>query len=204
MSGRAVHEAYQESITRPKGRETHKNRVYDRAGVEGKKVITGVHHQANLIRKQQMLMSTQGQEEETQQQTQESAEDAKRKHNGHFLTQLMHFKATRQGINKALQDSDNLKANMSNFLNDVAKGLNPERMAKLHNLTDNQQLKVASFVLQKQAEVDSPNNTDDYLAKKLNIKKGDIQHFGDDNIYVKWAKENGIQEDGEEKLVFQT
>lgn len=204
-SAQSLHEAYSDSVTRPKGRTVHKDREVDRSGIEGKKVITGAHHQANLVRKQQMLMSTQGQEEE-QQESKEKTEEARQKNNSNFLKQLMHFKASREAVNEALNNSDSMKTNQQQFLADIAKGLDPERMAKLHNLTDKQQLGVATFVLEHQARKDSQGkDMNSFLAKKLGTKESEISEFGDDNIFVKWAKEHGIQDNiDDEKLVFMT
>lgn len=38
------------------GRQTHNMRVYDRAGIEGKDLITGPWHKANLVRQQQAML----------------------------------------------------------------------------------------------------------------------------------------------------
>lgn len=47
-------------------RKTHRMRVYDRAGIEGKDLITGPWHKANLVRKQEGIMKGLPQEGETQ------------------------------------------------------------------------------------------------------------------------------------------
>lgn len=55
MQAQRQREAYQGFVQQLNDqRQTHDMRAYDRAGIEGRELITGPYHEGNLMRKQQM------------------------------------------------------------------------------------------------------------------------------------------------------
>ena len=217
-----LQEAYEQHVTRLNNgqRQTHDMREIDRSGIEGDSFITGNQHQANLVRKQQMLMSDQQKNDEQEieegdkkdkPKSKEDEEKEKNENNKSFMNRLINMRAKPEGIQKARGTFDG-SDKIQGLIDDMEAGKDPQKSLTERNLKPGAMAAVTSSILREQTKLDSgydPKkdgfNSEALEAKRLSelygreIKEEDV----DDGFYLNWIRKHGIQEgDSDEPIVF--